>query len=202
MNYYYSSDGIQVLGPCPLDKLLAGYRNGTLPDSTQVCAEGHQDWQPIQALIRSVPRAPQRPQQPQHSAGSTATVQQDSTEQTPREKWAMYLAMCAVGIPSLIVSGFLPESLKSVLPFAGWLAIAVIGTALAAAIMKPYCFRSILSGALVGAGALLGILFYVKLRIHFTGNATFFWLELMIGAVIGAVPGILLYYYKTDTPSS
>jgi hypothetical protein len=60
MNFYYSTDGTEVLGPHSLDELLAHYRSGALPDSTQICAEGQQEWQSIASLA-----PPQRQPQPQ-----------------------------------------------------------------------------------------------------------------------------------------
>src|SRR5260370_4849260 len=108
-------------------------------------------------------------------------------DETPRETWAIYLGIFATVIPGLIASDFMPD--WNVLPFAGWLAIAAIGAALAGAIATPYWFRGILSGALTGAGALFGLWLYVQLRVWITGIHTFLKLELVIGAVIGAGPG-------------
>jgi hypothetical protein len=84
MNYYYSTDGIEVLGPYTLEELLDDYRSGALPKNTSVCAEGQKDWQPLRSLIQphSQLRAPQSPpqsRQPNQSVGpyAAATMQQD-----------------------------------------------------------------------------------------------------------------------------
>ena len=121
-------------------------------------------------------------------------------DETPRETWAMYLGIFATIIPALIASDFMPE--WNVLPFAGWLAIAAAGTAVAGAIATPYWFRGAIAGALAGAGALLGMSAYVALRVGLTGNNTFLKLELVIGAVLGAAPGLILdgawAHYRAD----
>lgn len=66
MNYYYSPDGNQVLGPHTLDELLAHHRSGALPGTTQVCAEGQKEWQRIDSfgppppLLKSQPTIQER----------------------------------------------------------------------------------------------------------------------------------------------
>ncbi len=76
MNYYYTTDGTEVLGPHSLDDILVEFRSGAFPNGTKVCAEGRQDWQPIQAFILPRPRAPQRSQQ-NIGPYAAATMQQD-----------------------------------------------------------------------------------------------------------------------------
>jgi membrane protein YdbS with pleckstrin-like domain len=75
MNYYYSTDGTEVLGPCSLDELLADIQSGALPLTATICAEGQQDWKSIRTLIKPVSSAPK----PTLVAGSYAagTMQQD-----------------------------------------------------------------------------------------------------------------------------
>jgi hypothetical protein len=51
MNYYYSIDGVEVLGPHSVDDLLAHYHGGELPETTQICADGAEDWQSLSTLI-------------------------------------------------------------------------------------------------------------------------------------------------------
>jgi hypothetical protein len=112
-------------------------------------------------------------------------------DETPREKWAGYLGLFFTIIPGMIVSGFMPA--WDVLPFQLWLAIATAGAAVAGAIATPRTLRGAVAGAVAGAGVMLGIFAYVALRAGISGNHTFLKLEIMIGALVGAVPGALLY---------
>jgi hypothetical protein len=112
-------------------------------------------------------------------------------DETPREKWAMYLGMFATIIPAMIASDFMPA--WNVLPFAGWMAVAAVGAGLAGAIATPYWGRGAFAGALTGAGALLGMWLYVTIRTGLTGHNEFLQLELVVGAVLGGAPGLLLY---------
>ena len=77
MNYYYSIDGTEVLGPSSLDELLADARSGALPMTATICAEGQQDWKSIRTLIKPESSVPK----PKLVAGSYAagTMQQDET---------------------------------------------------------------------------------------------------------------------------
>lgn len=56
MNYYYSTDGNEVLGPHSLDDLIAHYRSGALPPTTHICAEGREEWQRIDSLAPPAPK--------------------------------------------------------------------------------------------------------------------------------------------------
>jgi hypothetical protein len=50
VNYYYSTDGVEVQGPCVLSDLVNQFSSGALPEATQVCAEGTQNWQTLASL--------------------------------------------------------------------------------------------------------------------------------------------------------
>src|SRR5438132_8049830 len=113
-------------------------------------------------------------------------------DESPREKWATYLGLFVTVIPAMIASGFMPE--WNVLPFLGWLAIATLGAGIAGAIATPLWSRGALAGALMGAGVLLGIWLYVTIRAGLTGHHTFLRIELAVGALLGATPGMLLFY--------
>jgi hypothetical protein len=52
MNYYYSIDGAEVIGPHSLNELQADFRSGALPADTKVCAEGKEEWQTLKSLFR------------------------------------------------------------------------------------------------------------------------------------------------------
>ncbi len=112
-------------------------------------------------------------------------------DESPREKWALYFGMFATIIPAMIASDFMPA--WNVLPFVGWLAIATVGAGIAGTIATPYWGRGLISGAIAGAGALLGIWLYVTIRTSITGDGAFWKLELVVGTMIGSAPGMLLY---------
>ena len=112
-------------------------------------------------------------------------------DETPREKWAMNLGLFATIIPAMIASNFMPA--WNVLPFTGWLAIAAIGAGVAGAIGTPHWGRGAVAGIIAGAGVLLGMWLYVVIRAGITGHNVFLKLELVVGAVIGAGPGLFLY---------
>lgn len=103
-----------------------------------------------------------------------------------------YLAIVSVIVPAMLVSGFMPD--WNVLPFAVWMLIASVGAAIGGAMSTRRLLLGGLAGALVGAGALLGIYYYVGIRAALTGSTTFVNVELAIGAAIGAIPGLLLYF--------
>ncbi|MGE0785732.1 MAG: hypothetical protein AB7S26_08590 [Sandaracinaceae bacterium] len=113
--------------------------------------------------------------------------------ETPRQKWGSYIGLFSTLIPAMIVSNFMPA--WNVLPFPAWLGIAALGGAIGGGIHAPTTKTpmGVISGALMGAGVLFGVYAYTDLRIALTGNATFFQLELVIGALLGAAPGALLY---------
>src|SRR5687767_4407612 len=94
-----------------------------------------------------------------------------SMDESPREKWAMWLGILATVLPGMIPSNFMPK--WNVLPFIGWLAVATVGSATAGAIAAPRWFRGAIAGALAGVGALLGIWLYVLIRAELTGHTTF-----------------------------
>jgi len=53
MDYYYTADGTNVLGPSPLEELAAQLSQGSLPANTQVCARDSKTWQPISAVVQA-----------------------------------------------------------------------------------------------------------------------------------------------------
>ena len=63
MNYYYTADGANVQGPIALDQLANLFSQGSLPTTTQLCAEGTQTWQLI-ATVLPPSGAPPPPQAP------------------------------------------------------------------------------------------------------------------------------------------
>src|SRR6266404_404058 len=70
MNYYYSTDGSSVIGPHSLDELSELHKSGALPQTTQVCPEGEQAWQPLSAILsseRGVPSADDSSSEREHA---------------------------------------------------------------------------------------------------------------------------------------
>jgi hypothetical protein len=58
MNFYYSIDGTAVDGPCTLSELTSYFELGMIPNTTQVCQEGAQVWQPLSTVIATGPARP------------------------------------------------------------------------------------------------------------------------------------------------
>ena len=112
-------------------------------------------------------------------------------DETPRENWATWIGIISTIIPGMIVSGFMPD--WNVLPYNGWLTIAAIGSAIAGAIATPKFVRGAFSGMIAGVGMMFGLWLYVVIRTTLTGHHTFLRIELVLGGMLGAAPGLLLY---------
>ena len=112
--------------------------------------------------------------------------------QTPRENWAEYLLLAASVIPGMIATGFMPA--WNVLPLGGWLAIATLGAGIAGAIATPRWSRGLVSGLIAGAGIFAGIWLYVVARTSMAEGPEISRYELVVGAMIGWAPGLILYY--------
>ncbi len=112
--------------------------------------------------------------------------------QTPREHWAEYLLLAASVIPAMIATGFMPA--WNVLPLGGWLVIAIVGAGIAGAIAAPLRSRGLISGLIAGAGIFAGIWLYVAVRLSMLKNVSVSRPELVVGAMIGWAPGLILYY--------
>lgn len=103
-----------------------------------------------------------------------------------------WIVMISVIIPGMIVAGFMPD--WNILPSYGWLTVSVVGAGAGCAIATKRLFLGSFCGGLVGAGAITGLTTYVDIRIYFIKSTSIYSLELLIGAIIGAVPGLLLYF--------
>jgi hypothetical protein len=112
-------------------------------------------------------------------------------EETPREKWTTYLGLFASVIPGMIVTGFMPG--WNVLPLIGWLAIATLGGGIAGALSTPLRFRGLISGAISYAGVFAGMLLYVTVRASLLSDHPIWRVELVVGALLGWSPGMILY---------
>lgn len=111
---------------------------------------------------------------------------------TSREKWALFIGVPFAILPGMIVTGFVPNLFH--LPFACWLLVAAVGSAVAGVISTPLAFRGLITGAVSGVGVMLGILAYVFARFIFTDDTVFNNYEIGLGGILGAVPGSLLYF--------
>ena len=109
------------------------------------------------------------------------------------EKIGWWIILISIIIPGMIVTGFMPD--MNILPSYGWTAVGMAGAALGCVISTKKILLGSVCGGLVGAGAILGLTTYVDIRVYLTGTSTFYSLELLIGGLIGAVPGILLYLF-------
>ena len=123
-------------------------------------------------------------------------------KENTNEKIGSWLAVFSVLVPALIVSGFMP--VFNILPFSAWLTIATIGSSIGGAIYTKRLYLGLISGGLSGAGALLGIKYYVFFRHFFIEGHTFSSLEILIGAALGAIPGIATFYFfsKDNNPQN
>lgn len=119
-------------------------------------------------------------------------------EETRREKWASWIGILFAIIPSMIVSGFMPE--WNVLPELGWLGITAAGTAIAGAIATPRTLPGMISGMLAGTGMMVASWKYVGLRQAVIDSNTYYNFELVIAGLIGAAPGMLLYFAWARVP--
>ncbi len=120
-------------------------------------------------------------------------------EETPRETWAIWVGVAFTAIPSMIASGFMSD--WNVLPFAGWVAIATVGSAVAGIVATPLFVRGAISGALTGFGMIMGTWLYVVFRTLIIDSSTFWNIELVIGGFLGAAPGMMLYSAWVRSPS-
>ena len=123
---------------------------------------------------------------------------------TIRHKFAMFVCVCSVLFPAMALTGFMPEAQD--VSTSTLVAIAVIGSAGSGAIAFPRRrLRASISGAMLGGGALLGIVFYVILRLVLIPSESFYNIEFVIAGLLGSLPGLLLLRWwalRPETPLS
>jgi hypothetical protein len=106
-----------------------------------------------------------------------------------RETAGLIVGAVATVVPALIVSGFMPG--WNLLPLGAWLGIAGAGGAIGGTIAAPRPVPGLVAGAVTAAGALLGVVGYVFVRSLISDS--FLNLEIAIGALVGAAPGLILF---------
>ncbi|MDA3961093.1 MAG: hypothetical protein PF961_09905 [Planctomycetota bacterium] len=111
------------------------------------------------------------------------------------EKLGMWIGMAAVGIPAMIAAGFMPA--VNVLPTAMWAVIAAAGAAVGGIIHAKKVLGGGIGGLAIGLGAFYGTYYYVDLRGLLIDSETYWSLELILGAGIGAIPGAVLFSFLT-----
>ena len=86
MNYYYSIDGTEVAGPYSLDDIRNDFFSGSLPPTTQVCAEGTETWQTLTSLVKPPPKQAAQPSAiPQQAHRAQTTIPTKSTAPSPTD---------------------------------------------------------------------------------------------------------------------
>jgi len=103
-----------------------------------------------------------------------------------------YVAMAFTLIPAMIVSGFFPE--WDVLPFSTWVIIASIGTGLVLSLIVPKWYKGMIVGIIAALGVLYGLHYYVILRTELTGSYMVMRIEIILAALIGGFPALLLFF--------
>jgi len=101
MNYYYSTDGTEVHGPCSLDELTNGFFNGSLPAATQVCAEGTETWQTLRSVVRPPPPQPIE-STPVFEQTTSQPIPQTRPTETPASRAAN--KGCGIGCLGVIIA--------------------------------------------------------------------------------------------------
>ncbi len=112
-------------------------------------------------------------------------------QQTPLQTIGYWTGSLGIIVPGMIVSGFMPE--LNVLPFFVWWGIAILCGIIGGFLVGTPRIAAAIAGGVIGAGALIGVAFYVDVRSLMIESDTYFSFELMIGALIGAAPGLALF---------
>ena len=115
-------------------------------------------------------------------------------EMSRQEQTGLWIGVATATVPGLIASGFFPQF--NVLPSVVWLSIAAFGGMVAGLVASPSPVWGSVSGFVAGAGVIPGIWGYVAVRSMLTESNEFLRLEIAIGALLGATPGLILYGYR------
>lgn len=120
------------------------------------------------------------------------TRSHSKSEITTQGKVALTIGTLSIMGPAFFLSGFAqPEQTP---PTSTLVAIAIIGSATAGVVAFPrQWLRSSIAGAVTGGGSLLGLLLYIIIRTALIESDTFYNFEFALAALIGALPGGILF---------
>lgn len=109
-----------------------------------------------------------------------------------KENVGIWIGVVFVCLPAAILAGFFPEF--NILPTWAWTLIAVSGATVAGAYSSDKTWIGAIAGAAAGLGAILGLIGYVSIRESILPTTNFLRLEVAIGALIGAAPGLVAFH--------
>ena len=117
-----------------------------------------------------------------------------------QQKIALWIGCFSTIVPAIFVCQLIPV-LTSV-PFGVWLGVSASG-GLVAGLVATNRRRGLASicGAMACGGALLGIVAYVAVRSLVWDSDRFLKLEFVLGALLGATPGLLGYFFTVAQPN-
>lgn len=99
MNFYYTDQAGEVIGPVSRAQLQQFVDADLLPPTTQVCYEGSEEWQPISAYIQRTKKPPTKaqPTPSQTAPSQTATVPARTSASPMKLFVAVFLAIVVAG---------------------------------------------------------------------------------------------------------
>ena len=115
MNYYYSIDGTEVVGPNSLDDLTDYFLSGSLPPTTQICAEGSDTWQPIASIVTPIAKGVgQPPAVPEPVQSKQATSNTPSRGKRGIFYYVFWGTISLIGTLAILFLGFVVLSAAGV----------------------------------------------------------------------------------------
>ena len=103
MNFFYTDADGTVIGPVTRDQLQQFSEAGLLPEASQACYEGSEEWQPVSQFVRPTkkPKPMPAPSKPAASVKSApiapATASPDSHSMT-RNQGSFIIALLCIGL--------------------------------------------------------------------------------------------------------
>lgn len=112
-------------------------------------------------------------------------------EETAGQKFGTWIAILGVTFPSMIAAGFMAD--WNILPLWMWISISAAVAGIGVGIGYRPMIAAFLGGVIGGASIPIALVVYVVIRARLT--ETFVNVELLVPAVIGALPGIAVYKF-------